>query len=59
MKRMSTQLGASHKPKKTLFGPIDLSTMVLKHTPKWVYDYLNRRDNDIFAALARADSEGD
>ena len=59
MKRMSSELGAARKPKRTFIGPIDPSKVVFKPAPKWVYDYIKRRDNDIFAALARADSEGD
>ena len=59
MKRKSTMLGASRSPKRTLIGSIDPSKVVCKPAPKWAYDYLKRRDNDIFAALAHADSEGD
>jgi len=49
MKRISTDLGASRKPKRTFIGPIDPGTVVCKPALKWVYDYPNWRDKDIFA----------
>lgn len=57
MKELNVKLSATRKPKRIFYGPIDHSKVVCKPAPKWAYDYLTRRDKDIFAALARADTE--
>ena len=59
MKRSNVKLCATRKLKRILYGPIDPRNVVFKSVPKWAYGYLEKRDNDIFAALARADSESD
>ena len=57
MKQSSDKQTTARMPKRHLYGPIEPDKVVLGSAPKWAYDYLKTRDSDVFAALARADSE--
>ncbi len=57
MKKPNDKLTTVRMPKRYLYGPINPDNVVFKPAPKWAYDYLKTRDSDVFAALARADSE--
>ena len=59
MEELNVNHSATRKPTRTLHGPIDPDKVIFKPAPKWAYEYLSQRDNDIFAALARADAEDD
>ena len=57
MKESNDKLATARMPKRYLYGPIRTDEVVFKSAPRWAYDYLKSRDSDVFAALARADSE--
>ena len=59
MKMKMTKLGASLRPKRTLVGQIAPGKVVVRDVSKRTMEYVMRRDREIFAALARADSEDD
>ena len=59
MKKSNVKLSTARKAKRILYRPIDSGKVVFKSVPKGAYDHVEKRDIEIFAALARADSEDD
>lgn len=57
MKESNDKLATARMQKRYLYGPIEPDKVVFESAPRWAYDYLKTRDSDVFAALARADSE--
>ena len=57
MKKSADKHTSARMPKRYLYGPIQPGKVVFKSAPQWAYDYLKTRDSNVFAALARADSE--
>ena len=57
MKKSTNKHTSARMPKRFLYGPINPDKVVFKSAPQWAYDYLKIRDSDVFATLARADSE--
>ena len=57
MKKANHELTTAPIAKRYLHGLIDRDKVFFKPAPLWAYDYLKTRDRDVFAALARADSE--
>ena len=57
MKKSTDKRTTARVPKRYLYGQINPDKVVFKSAPQWAYDYLKTRDSEVFAALARADSE--